>query len=102
MLSTRETTPSTTSVDRQARVQALSERLLPLVQQTARDMAEQLADLPDEQLFGQIEFTLRDQAHQLASAAHQAGIDVRQKKTATTVPASSATTAATTPSSSTT
>ncbi len=89
------------SAERQARVQAIRARLRPLLEQTAADMAEQLADLPDEQLFGQIEFTLRDQAHQLATAAHQAGIDVRQKKTATTAPASSATSAVTTPNSST-
>jgi hypothetical protein len=57
--------------------------------------------LPDEQLFGQIEFTLRDHAHRFATAAHQAGLDARPKKTATTAPASSAATAARTPSSST-
>ncbi len=102
MLSTSKKTPSATPVDRDARVQAITQQLLPLVQQTARDMAEQLADLPDEQLFGAIEFTLRDHAHQLAAAAHQASLDVRQKKTATTAPASSASTVAATPNSSTT
>jgi hypothetical protein len=94
--------PLDDSAEHQARVHAIRERLRPLLEQTATDMAEALAELSDDQLFGQIEFTLRDRAHRFATAAHQAGIDARQKKTATTAPASSAATAAKTPSSSTT
>jgi hypothetical protein len=56
-------------------------------------MADDLTNLPDDQLFGAIEFALRDQAHALASAAHQAALDGR-KKGATTAPPASVPTAA--------
>lgn len=90
---------TTTPADRAARLQALRDRLRPLVEQTAERLAEDLLDAPDEQLFGALEFRLRDEAHRLAAAAHQAGLEGR-KKGATKAPASTARAAAATPASS--
>ena len=42
-------------------------------------MADELADLPDDKAFGQIEYTLRDLGHELAANAHQAGLDAGKK-----------------------
>jgi hypothetical protein len=94
--------PPADSPDRQARLDALLQRLRPALEQAALDMAGELLDLPEEELFGRIEFALRDRAHRLATDVHQAGLDCRQKKTATTAPASSAPGVARTPSSTTT
>ena len=43
-------------------------------------MADELADLPDDKVFGSIEYTLRDLGHELASRAHQAGLDAGKKR----------------------
>lgn len=43
-------------------------------------MADELADLPDDKVFGQIEYTLRDLGHELAAHAHQAGLDAGKKR----------------------
>lgn len=88
--------PTTPDADRQARIRALVERLRPAADEALTRMAEQLVDRPDTALFGEVEYRLRDAAHDLAAAAHQAGLDAR-KKGGTTGPASSAPTAATTP-----
>jgi hypothetical protein len=94
--------PPADSPERQARIHTLRQRLKPLLEQTADDMAHELVDLADDQLFGAIELALRKHAHQLAANVHQAAIDTREKKTATTEPASSASLATRTPNSSTT
>jgi len=94
--------PPSDSSKRDDRIHAIRQRLTPLLEQAADDMARQLAELPDQQLFGAIELALRTQAQRLAAAAHQAAIDTREKKTTITAPASSASTAATMPNSSTT
>jgi hypothetical protein len=88
-----------TPADRAARLEALRDRLRPLVDQAVEQMAEELLDTPDEQLFGEIEYRLRDQAHRLAAAAHQAGLAGR-KKGATKARASTAPAATPTPASS--
>src|SRR5947209_8043362 len=64
-----------------------------------RRMADALADLPDDQAFGPIEYTLRDLGHELAARAHQAGLDAGKKR-GTSAPAASAPTARPTPASS--
>ena len=66
--------PTVPDADRQARIDALAARLRP----AARRMAEQLVDRPDAELFGEVEYRLRDAAHDLAAAAHQAGLDARK------------------------
>ena len=93
--------PSATADDRETRVRALLEQLRPHLEQAARRMAESLVDCPDRQLFGELEFALRDQAHDLAAAAHQTGLQGR-KKGGTRAVASPAPAAADPPSSSTT
>lgn len=79
MLNPVSSPPSTPSVDREARRQALQQRLLALCQQAAERMTDELVDLPDDQLFGQVEYRLRDQARQLAADAHQSALDGRKK-----------------------
>ena len=93
--------PSAIADDRETRVRALLDQLRPHVERAAPRMAESLIDCPDAQLFGELEFALRDQAHDLAAAAHQTGLEGR-KKGGTKAAASPARTAAGPPSSSTT
>ncbi len=64
-------------------------------------LADELVDLPDDKVFGAIEYTLRDLGHDTATRAHQAGISAAKKR-ATKAPASSAPAARRTPASSTT
>jgi len=101
MLHTSASAPPQILQDREARIQALLAHLRPNAERVLRQMAEQLVDLPDNQAFGQIEYSLRDLAHDLAATAHQAGLQTGKKR-GTKVPASSAPTASTTPASSTT
>src|SRR5260370_22312418 len=96
-----DSSPNATADDREARLPALRDRLRPLFEQTLSRMAEALTDLPDDQLFGPIERTLRDQVHDLAADAHTAALAGR-KKEATRGRASSAPAADTTPASTTT
>ena len=96
MLNPAYSDPSSPSVDREARRQALKQRLLALLEQAAERMTDELIDLPDDQLFGQVEYRLRDCARQLAANAHQSALDGR-KKGATKAPPSSAAAADTTP-----
>ena len=88
--------PTAPDADRHARIRALVERLRPAADEALARMAEQLVDRPDAELFGEVEYRLRDAAHDLAAAAHRAGLDAR-KKGGTAGPAPSAPTAATTP-----
>jgi hypothetical protein len=78
-----DTPPSATqapALDREARIQALLAALRPDADRILRRMAEQLVDLPDDKAFGQIEYTLRDLSHDLATSAHQAGLDAGKKR----------------------
>jgi len=101
MLTTFPSAPFATPEDREARIQALVTQLRPAAEQTLRQMAEQLVDAPDRQLFHGVELQLRDHAHQLAATALQAGLEGR-KKGGTAVPASPARTASARPASFTT
>src|SRR6478672_1355481 len=62
-------------------------------------LADELVDLPDDQVFGAIETSLRDLCHDFATQAHQAGIQAGKKR-AIKAPVSSAPTARTMPASS--
>ena len=93
--------PKTTAEGREARLRALRDRLRPLFERTLSQVADALTDLPDDQVFGAIELTLRDQVHALAADAHAAALAGR-KKGATRGRASSARTAKRTPASTTT
>jgi hypothetical protein len=92
-------TPPSAADDRAARVQELLGRLRPGAEQILRRMAERLADLPEGQAFGHVEYDLRDLAHELAATAHQAGLEAGKKR-GITAPAPSAPAAAATPASS--
>src|SRR5688572_21946703 len=91
--------PSTPDAAREARVQELLGRLRAGAEPALRQMAERLADLPEGQAFGQIEYDLRDAAHELAAAAHRAGLQAGKKR-GTPGPVSPAPTAGLTPASS--
>ncbi len=71
--------PSASADDRESRVRVLVDQLRPHVERAARRMAESLVDCPDAQLFGALEFALRDQAHDLAAAVHETGLEGRKK-----------------------
>src|SRR5262245_35846849 len=101
MLTLHDPAPSSTPDDRERRVRALMDQLRPAAELALRGMAEELVDAPDRQLFRDAELRLRDRAHELAAAAHQAGLEGR-KKGATAGPASPAPGASTPPASSTT
>lgn len=98
MLRDSDSTASSIPDDRESRIQALIDQLLPHLQHSARRMAEALVDRPDDQLFGAVEHELRDAAHDLATRAHQTGLD-GQKKRGIKAPPASAPTATPTPAS---
>jgi hypothetical protein len=53
-----------------------------------QEVAQPLAEVPDERLFGDTEFAVRDRILRLVAAAYQARL--AQKKSATSAPASTA------------
>src|SRR4051812_3836382 len=65
--------------DREARIRQLMDRLRPLLERRARQMAEALTDTPPEQILGEVEYTLRNHAHRLATEVHQVALDGDQK-----------------------
>ena len=101
MLNPPASSPSQTSDDRETRIQTLLECFRPHGEKALRQMAERLVDLSEDQAFGQVEYDLRDWAHDLAAAAHQAGLQAGKKR-GTKAPAPSAPTVRPTPASSTT
>jgi hypothetical protein len=88
-----------TSQGREARRQQLLQALRGPADHLLERFADELVDLPDDQVFGTIEATLRDLSHDFAARAHQAGIEAGKKR-GIKAPASSALTARTTPASS--
>ena len=80
MLPATSSGPSATPEDREARIRAVLARLRPDADAALRRMAEDLVDAPDAQLFGDLELRLRDLGHDIATAAHQAGLDGRKKR----------------------
>ena len=101
MLTPHASAPSSAPQDREARIATVMDQLRPAAEQALRRMAEDLVDAPDSQLFQGVELRLRDHAHELAAAAHQAGLEGR-KKGGTRAPASPALIAASRPASSST
>jgi hypothetical protein len=79
MLHTPDQAPSAPREGREARVRALLDQLRPAADAALRKMAEELVDAPGAPLFGAAELRLRDHAHDLAAAAHQAGLAGRKK-----------------------
>jgi len=79
MLDTCDSVASQSADDREARVQALLNALRGQAEPRLRQMAEQLADLPQDKAFGQIEHDLGDLGRDIAACAHQAGLDAGKK-----------------------
>lgn len=86
------------SSDRAAHVEALVQQLSEHAKEVVQQMAEELADLPDDELFGDIEYRLRDLGLELSRRAQQTAVD-QDKKRGTKAPVVSAPTAKTTPAS---
>lgn len=99
MLPAPSSPPSSSAEGREARIRTVMDQLRPAAEQALRQMAEDLVDAPDPQLFQAVELQLRDHAHRLAAAAHQAALDGR-KKGGIKAPASPAPTASGRPASS--
>ena len=99
MLHAASSPPSPISDSRDERRRQLLQALHAQADRLLERMADALVDLPEDQSFGPIEYTLRDLGQQLVAAAHQAGLEVGKKR-ATSAPAASARTAGTTPASS--
>jgi GAF domain-containing protein len=99
MLNETSSATNQTSQGREERRQQLLQRLRGDADAVLERLADELVDLPDDQVFGAIEHTLRDLGHDLASRAHQAGIDAGKKR-GTEAPAPAAPTAPATPGSS--
>ena len=76
----------------------IERRLLAVVADEIRGIAELLASRPDRQILGQAEFQVRDRVHRIGARAIEAALDEREKG-ATEAPASPAR-AATAPASS--
>jgi hypothetical protein len=102
MLNESTSAPNPISQDRQERRLLLLQALRGQTDAILERLADELVDLPDDKVFGAIEYTLRDLSHDLATHAHQAGIEASKKKGATRAQASSARTAKKMPASSTT
>ncbi len=99
MLNPSASATNQTSDDREVRRQQILAALRGDAEAILERMADQLVDLPEDRAFGQIEYDLRDLAHELASSAHQAGLQAGKKR-ATKAPASPARTAKKMPASS--
>jgi hypothetical protein len=54
-------------------------RLLELVRDDLREMAELLAATPDRQLLGRAEFEVRDRAHRIGAKAIETALSERKK-----------------------
>jgi hypothetical protein len=67
----------------------IKQRLMAVVEDEIRDIAELLASKPDRQILGQAEFQVRDRVHKIGAQAIEAALDER-KKGATKVAASAA------------
>ena len=98
MLNDSPSATSPASQDREARRQQLLTALRREADTFLERLAEELVDLPDDRVFGTLEYTLRDLRHDFVARAHQAGI--AGKKRATKAPATSVRIAGPTPASS--
>ena len=79
MLDAPNPASSQTALDREARVRALLDALRAGAEPRLRQMAERLADLSENQAFGQIEHDLGDLGRDIAACAHQTGLDAAKK-----------------------
>lgn len=80
--------PRTAPARPQEAPRALAQDIHDQAAEIAEEIAALLADIPDEQLFGNTELLIRDKVLKLV--AHSLAAKLDQKKTATTAPASTA------------
>ena len=76
------------SPDQEAEAQALAQRIRQEADDEILQLARLLVSKPDEQLFGNTEFEVRALVHRIGAKAFE--VHLREKKTATRVPASPA------------
>ncbi len=72
--------PHTTSQDRETRRQLILDALRAEAESTLQRLADELVDLPDNKIFGPIEYTLRDISHEFISRALPSRHRRRQKR----------------------
>ena len=84
-------TPSTLTVQQEAEAQQLAQRIREDSDEDILALARLLVSKPEAEIFGLTEFQARDIVHRVAAKAFT--IHLREKKTATAAPASSASTA---------
>ena len=72
--------PTAPQPDRESRVRSLMEDLRTVLDERLRAMAEALVDTPPERILGDIQLTLRDDAHRLASGVLQVALDGDKKR----------------------
>lgn len=66
--------------EQEAEAQRIYERLRGAFDEELKTMARFMASKPNGQLFGQTEFELRDQVHELGARVLETAADERQKK----------------------
>jgi F420-0:gamma-glutamyl ligase len=84
-------TLSTLTVEQEAEAQRLSQRIQEESHEDILALARLLVSKPEAEIFGATEFQARDVVHRVAAKAFE--VHLREKKTATAAPASSASTA---------
>lgn len=80
MLSDGASGTSPTALDRESRRQRILNALRADAEGALERMADELVDLPEDKSFGQIEYTLRDLAFEIAASAHRAGLQAGKKR----------------------
>ena len=80
MLNESSSATNQTSEERDVRRLQILSALRGEADELLERLADELVDLPDNQVFGAIEHTLRDLSHDFAARAHQAGIDAGKKR----------------------
>ena len=75
------------TADQRDEADRIERRLLAVVADEIRGIAELLASKPGRQILGQAEFQVRDRVHRIGAKAIEAALDEREKG-ATEVPAS--------------
>jgi hypothetical protein len=84
-------TPSTLTVEQEAEAQRLAQQIQEESREDILALARLLVSKREAEIFGKTEFQARDAVHRVAAKAFT--IHLREKKTATAAPASSAATA---------
>ena len=84
-------TPSTLTVEQEAEAQRLAQQIQEESREDILALARLLVSKRESEIFGETEFQARDVVHRVAAKAFE--VHLREKKTATAAPASSASSA---------